>query len=76
MLALGIFTLTKLDQQGDRLDKLTERTIELPSKVGAELRDIAKTLADSITAAKQTPPQVILMPAPQGQPVPPPAPKQ
>lgn len=48
----------KVDQQGDQI-------VQLPGKISAELRDITRTLAESITAAKQTPPQIILMPAPQ-----------
>lgn len=63
--ALLFVLMAKVDQQGDEI-------VRLPSKVGAELRDITKTLAESITAAKQTPPQVILMPAPQLPPTQPP----
>jgi hypothetical protein len=74
VVALVLALSTKVDQQGDKIEKLAERQIELPGKIGAELRDITKTLAESITAAKQTPPQVILLPAPQ--PPTPPAPKQ
>jgi hypothetical protein len=34
----------------------------LPSKISANLLDLTRTLADAINAAKQVPPQVILMP--------------
>lgn len=57
LLAISLYSLTRLDQLGDRV-------AELPSKVSSELRDITKTLAESITAAKQQQPQIILMPPP------------
>lgn len=64
LLGLAIYTLTKLDQTGDKIDKAVERTVELPGKIGAELREITRTLADVITASKQAPPQIIVIPAP------------
>jgi hypothetical protein len=57
-----------------RIDTLSDRVTALPSQINSELRDISKTLAQSITAAKQTPPQVILMPAPTLVPTPVPTP--
>jgi hypothetical protein len=74
VVALSVFTLTRINLTNDRLEAVAQRQIELPTKVGAELRDIAKTLADSITAARQAPPQVILLPSqPAMPPTPPPA---
>ena len=64
MIGLSIYILTKIDG-------LTDRMNALPGAISSDLRDITKTLAESITAAKQQPPQVILMPAPV---TPPPAP--
>ena len=58
VIGFGIYTLQRIDSVADKVN-------DLPGKIGSELRDITKTLADGITAAKQTPPQVILMPAPQ-----------
>jgi hypothetical protein len=37
---------------------------QLPGKINRNLLDLTRTLSDAITAAKQQPPQVILMPAP------------
>jgi outer membrane murein-binding lipoprotein Lpp len=51
-----------------RFDQLSDKVSELPAKISSDFRDITKTLAESITAAKQQPPQVIIMPAPQQQP--------
>lgn len=47
-----------------RIDTLNDRVNALPGQISGDLRDITKTLAESITAAKQQTPQVILMPAP------------
>jgi hypothetical protein len=47
-----------------RIDTLNDRVNALPNQISGDLRDIAKTLAESITAAKQQPPQVILMQPP------------
>jgi hypothetical protein len=58
VVGFGIYTL-------QRIDNLADKVNDLPGKISSELRDVTKTLADGITAAKQTPPQVILMPAPQ-----------
>jgi hypothetical protein len=51
-----------------RFDSLNEKVNGLPGQISAELRDITKTIAESITATKQQAPQVILLPAPQQQP--------
>lgn len=48
-----------------RVDVLSGQVSDLPAKMSAELRDINRTLSEAITASKQTPPQVILMPAPE-----------
>lgn len=45
-----------------KIGALEARVNELPGKISAELRDINDTLAQAITASKQTPPQVILIP--------------
>ena len=53
----GVYSIQRLDQLNDKL-------VALPGQISAELRDINKTLATAITASKQTPPQVIVYPAP------------
>lgn len=57
VIAFGTYT-------ANRLDAINGRVAELPGKISSDLRDITKTLSEAITAAKQTPPQVILLPAP------------
>jgi hypothetical protein len=64
VVGFGIYELQRIDQVGDRLTALNDKVNELPGKISAELRDVTKTLAESITAAKQQP-QIILMPQPQ-----------
>jgi hypothetical protein len=60
-LGIGIYELQRIDQLSDKVN-------ELPGKISSDLRDITKTLAESINAAKQQPPQIILIPPPQQQP--------
>lgn len=62
VIGFGVYQLQRLDQLGDKIN-------EVPSKISADMRDLTKTLAASITAAKQQPVQVIMVPAPQQQPV-------
>ena len=45
-----------------KIGTLEARVAELPGRISAELRDINSTLSQAITASKQTPPQVILIP--------------
>jgi hypothetical protein len=56
-LGVGIYELQRIDQLSDKIGAL-------PGQINSDLRDITKTLAQSISAAKQVPPQVIIMPAP------------
>jgi|ERR1700732_942928 len=58
VIGFGIYELQKIDALNDKVN-------DLPGKISADLRDITKTLAEAILAAKQQPPQVILVPAPQ-----------
>jgi hypothetical protein len=64
LVAIMVYMLMQQDQSRDRIDRLSDKMNELPGKINADLRDITKTLAESITAAKQQAPQVILLPAP------------
>lgn len=54
--------ITRVD---GRISALSDQVNGLPEKVNANLRDLTSTLSQAISASKQTPPQVILMPAPQ-----------
>jgi len=58
VIGFGIYNL-------QRVDALTDKVGALPGQISSDMRDLTKTLAETITAAKQQPPQVILMPAPQ-----------
>jgi hypothetical protein len=67
MIGLMVYTLQRIDQ-------LSDRVADLPGKISADMRDLTKTLADTITAARQPAP---LPPLPQLAPQPeqkPPAP--
>lgn len=68
VIAMGVYTLQRIDRADDHISALSDKVDALPGLISADLRDITKTLAESITAAKQQPPQVILMAVPQGQP--------
>jgi outer membrane murein-binding lipoprotein Lpp len=58
-----------LGVQSNRIDgkvgSLSDQVAALPGQINSNLRDLTKTLSEAILAAKQPPPQVILMPAPQ-----------
>lgn len=66
----------KLDSRASAVDSriaaLSEKVDALPDRVNANLRDLINALSQAILASKQTPPQVILMPAPQPAPANPP----
>ena len=49
---------------GAQLSSLDNKVSALPGAIEGNLRDLTKTLAESITAAKQQSPQVILMQPP------------
>jgi hypothetical protein len=57
VIGFGIYSLQRIDTMNDKI-------VALPAQINTDLRDITKTLAESITAAKQQQPQIILMPAP------------
>jgi hypothetical protein len=60
IIGFGVYSL-------QRMDSISDKVSALPLQISADLRDLTKTLAETITAAKQQPPQVILMPAPPQQ---------
>jgi hypothetical protein len=75
LMTLSIYSLTRIDALGDRLSSLDNAVAMMPAQISAdlkgEIRDITQTLGDAILAAKNQPPQVILLPAPEP---PPPSP--
>jgi hypothetical protein len=64
VLGVGAIIVTFSVYGLQRFDQLSEKVNDMPNKISAELRDITKTLATSITASKQQVPQVILIPYP------------
>jgi hypothetical protein len=51
----GIYELQRIAKAGDRISALNDKVNELPGKIGADLRDITKTLADVVIGTtKQT----------------------
>jgi hypothetical protein len=50
-----IYELQRIDHVGDHISALNDKVNELPGKIGADLRDITKTLADVVIGTtKQT----------------------
>jgi hypothetical protein len=64
LVAVSSYTFLRVDALSARISTLEVRVNELPGKIAAELRDLNNTLAQAITAAKQAPPQVIVIPVP------------
>jgi hypothetical protein len=58
-------TNSRIDRLGDKLDAIPARLNEELRAMRAEMTAQTSALANAITAAKQEPPQVILIPAPQ-----------
>lgn len=54
VVGFGIYELQRIDQVGDRIGAINDKVNELPGKINSDLRDLTKTLADVIIAAKQT----------------------
>lgn len=52
------------DRTDARFSALSEKVDALPGRISGDLTDLTRTLAASITAARQVPPQVLLVPAP------------
>jgi hypothetical protein len=48
-----------------KLGDLNTKVEQLPAKINSDLLALVTTLSQAITAAKQPPPQIVLMPAPQ-----------
>lgn len=57
LVALAAYSLNRMDRLADKIE-------DLPGKINTNLQVLTQTLANSITAAKQQPPQVILMQQP------------
>ena len=58
---LGV-QVTRMD---GRVSTISTDVQSLPQKINSNLLDLTRTLADAITASKQAPPQVLMIPAPQ-----------
>ena len=54
----------KLSQVEGKISTVSSDVEALPGRINLNLTDLTRTLANAITAAKQTPPQVILMQSP------------
>jgi hypothetical protein len=55
VVGFGIYELQRIDQAGDRISALNDKVNELPGKIGTDLRDITKMLADVVIGTtKQT----------------------
>src|SRR4051812_47905939 len=63
-LTTAFFLFGRIDRADDKLARLHERVTELPGKLSQNLLDVNRTLSEAITAARQQPAQVILIPAP------------
>jgi hypothetical protein len=61
VIGFGIYELQRIDQ-------LSDRVADLPGKISTDLRDLTKTLADTITAARQPAPLPQLAPQPEQKP--------
>jgi hypothetical protein len=68
MLGGFAFLGAQLSRMDSRITGLEADVQALPGKINADLLNLTRTLADAINAAKQTPPQVLLLPAPGTQP--------
>jgi hypothetical protein len=68
------FLGVQLTRSDSRIATFEEKVDALPDKINTNLLNLTKTLSDAITAAKQAPPQVILMQPPTS-PSPPPSQK-
>jgi hypothetical protein len=55
--AFSIYTLNRFNDLGEKITRL-------PSQINDDLRGLTATLSAAITASKQVPPQVILVPPP------------
>ncbi len=54
----------KITQIEGKISQVSSEVEALPGRINSSLTDLTRTLAGAITAAKQTPPQVILMAPP------------
>jgi hypothetical protein len=64
VLAALAFLGDQITHVDGRVEALQTKVDALPGQISSDLRDITKTLAEAITASKQQPPQVILVPTP------------
>jgi hypothetical protein len=66
LIALGLWIVSETKDLSKQLDTKTEalsnKVEALPNQISNQLRDLTQTLSSAITASKQQPPQIILMP--------------
>src|SRR4051812_43687050 len=65
VLAFGWWTVIRIDVWAAKIGDLNTKVDQLPAKITSDLLALVPTLSQAIPAAKQPPPQIILMPAPQ-----------
>ena len=53
---------SKLSGLSEQVTVLSERVTALPGQINANMRDLTKTLAEVISASRQSPPQIVVMP--------------
>src|SRR5205814_8197627 len=61
------FLGVQMTQANNRIAGVEGEVRALPDKINSNLLNLTKTLSDAITAAKQQPPQIILVPVPPQQ---------
>lgn len=64
---MALLLTVQLSTQSD-VKALAEKVEALPDRINSNLMELNRTLSQAITASKDQPPQVILVPAPQVQP--------
>jgi hypothetical protein len=60
-----VFLGNRIDRVETKVAAVSDQITALPEKVSGNLRDLTSAMSQAITASKQAPPQVILMPSPQ-----------
>ena len=61
----SMFMMSRIDRTEDRLVRVEAAIAELPNKLSTNLNNMNHTLLQAVTAGKQLPPQIIVLPTPQ-----------
>lgn len=67
LLTVQLSTQSDVKALSARVDGLSSQVEALPGRINSNLMELNRTLSQAITASKDQPPQVILVPAPQVQ---------